>query len=44
MIAVMRLPIEFQIICLRPVLKRIKGIQNNTNIRKWIAINAQDLV
>ena len=44
MIAVMRLPIEFQIICLRPVLKRIKGIQNNVNIRKWIALNAQDLV
>jgi hypothetical protein len=39
-----RLPIEFQIICLRTAFVRDSKLLQNKEIQKWISINAQELM
>lgn len=43
-VAVNRLPMEFQVITLVPVLKRIPKLVRDPSVRKWVSTNAQDLI
>jgi len=43
MIFINRLPIEFQIICLRDMVRRNKAIIQNKAIQKWVEKNANEL-
>ena len=38
-----RMPIEFQIVCFRDLLKRKNTLKKNPAIRKWISENSQEL-
>lgn len=40
---VKRMPIEFQIVCVRMTLGRDKSLVNNADMQKWLAMHAEDL-
>ena len=41
---VVRMPIEFQVVCLRATVRRNKEIMRQSSIQKWIASNAEELL
>lgn len=39
-----RVPIEFQVVCIREIIRRHKGMANHPAVNEWVKVNAKEII